>query len=137
MTDISFIARGTIISFAALTRDKIRYLSRAIKLISPGPSCDNLYKTYFCLYQSYSEAKIRFYFLIINHLISFSNECKNIVKKIRKQLERCKNKPIISYLFTVADIFLLLAFYHYLFCFFTTDLQSDAIFVFAAGQKTI
>ena len=89
------------------------------------------------LYQSYSGAKIRFYFLIINHLISFPNECKNIVKKYVQQLELYKNKPRITYPFTVACIFLLLAFYHNIFCFFTTDLQSDAIFVFAAGQKTI
>ena len=43
----------------------------------------------------------------------------------------------MTYLFTVADISLLLAFYHNIFCFFTTDLQSDAMFVFAPGQETI
>ena len=58
-------------------------------------------------------------------------------KKYVKQLELCKNKLRITYLFTVADTFLLLVFYHYIFCFFTIDLLSDAIFVFAAGQKTI
>ena len=58
-------------------------------------------------------------------------------KKYFKQLELYKNKPRITHLFTVADMFLLLAFYHNVFCFFTTDLRSDAIFALAARQKTI
>ena len=34
---------------------------------------------------------------------------QNIVKKYVKKLELCKNKPRITYRFTVTDIFLLLA----------------------------
>ena len=59
---------------------KYDIVTRAIKLILPSLKCGNIFITYLCLYQSYSGAKIRFYFLIINHLISFLNECKNIVK---------------------------------------------------------
>ena len=58
-------------------------------------------------------------------------------KKYVKQLELRKNKPRITYLFRVADIFLLLVYYHNIFCFFTINLLSDAIFVLPAGQKTI
>ena len=50
-------------------------------------------------------------------------------KKYVKQLELYKNKPRVTYLFIAADIFRLT----YFNCFFTTDLQSDDIFVFAAG----
>ena len=67
---------------------------------------------------------IGFYFQVINHLNSFSNECKFIV-----------------------DIFLLLSLYNSIFryfnCFFTTDpalssvRQSDAIFVLTAGPIDI
>ena len=41
---------------------KSHILMRAIKLKLPSLECDNLFITYLCLYQSYSEgAKIRFY----------------------------------------------------------------------------
>ena len=76
--------------------------------------------------------KIRFCFLLRNHLISFPNEFKNIVKKIRQTARTLQKQAKNNLSFTVADIFLLLAFYRNIFCFFTTDLQSDAIFVFAA-----
>ena len=82
--DISFIAGGTI-SYSVMSErsergTKYDIVTRAIKLILPSLECDNLFITYLCLYQSDSRAKIRFYFLIINHLISFPNECKNVVK---------------------------------------------------------
>ena len=114
---------------------KYDIVTTAIKLILPDRECDHPFFTYLCLNQSYSGEKIRFYFLNINHLISFANKCKKNLKNGVKQLELCTNKPRITYLFTVADIFLLLAFYHNIFCFFFTDLQSHAIFVFAAGQE--
>ena len=82
--DISFIARRMISYFVRNERSErgIKYdiVTRAIKLILPSLECDNLFITYLCLYRSYSGAKIRFYFLTINHLISFPNECKNIIK---------------------------------------------------------
>ena len=46
-------------------------VTRAIKLILPSLECDNLFITYLCLYQNYSGAKIKLYFLIIKNLISF------------------------------------------------------------------
>ena len=49
-------------------------------IILPSLESDDLFITYLRLYQSYSGAKIRLYFLIINNLISFPNECKNTVK---------------------------------------------------------
>ena len=131
---IGYHIRGRVIIVLLLERRyqaKYDIVSRAIKLILPSLECDNIFITYLCLYQSYSGAKIRFYFLTINHLISFPNERKSIVKNTLNS----KNKPRITYLFPGADIFLLLACYHNIFCFFTTDLLSDAIFVFAAGQK--
>ena len=61
---------------------KCDIVTRAIKLILPSMECDNLFITYLCLYQSCSGTKTRFFFLIINRLISFPNECKNIVQNM-------------------------------------------------------
>ena len=67
-----------------LRDDIVKYdiVTRAITLILPSLECDNLFIKYLCLYQSYPRLKIRFYFLIINRLISFPNECKNIVRNL-------------------------------------------------------
>ena len=82
--DVSFIARGTISYFVTSERSeretKYDIVTKAIKLILPSLECENISFTYLCLHQSYSGAKIKFYFLIINNLISFPNECKHIVK---------------------------------------------------------
>ena len=60
--DISFIARETISYFVTSERSergtKYDIVTRAIKLLSPGIECDNLFITYFI-------TKIRLYFHII------------------------------------------------------------------------
>ena len=115
------------ISVLSLSEQGTKYdiVTRAIKPILPSLECN-----------------IPIYHILVplSELFRGENQILFSNYKFRmnvKQLELCKNKPRITYLFTVAAFFLLLAFYHNLFCFFSTDLQSDAIFVFAAGQKTI
>ena len=69
--DVSFIVRGIISYFVTSERSeratKYDIVIRAVKLILPSLERDNLFITYLCLYHGYSGAKIRFYFLIINH----------------------------------------------------------------------
>ena len=75
--DISSIARETISYFVTSERSergtKYDIVTRAIKLLSPGLECDNLFITYLI-------TKIRLYFtLFIVTLSTFRNECKIIV----------------------------------------------------------
>ena len=66
------------------------------------------------------------------------NHCK---KTLNMQVQLYKSKPRITYLLIAANIFLLLALYQEYFRYSVIDIdahiQTGAIFVLTAGQKTI